>query len=173
MPIYFQDFKRYLSQVISYLQIPNFLAQLAAVVSGILVAFLLSWRLALACLPFAIGFVVPGVGFGKLMMNLAMKAREAYGVAGGIAEQAISSIRTVYSYVGEHQTLDRFSHELQKSTDIGIKQGLAKGLLIGSMGMVFVAWAFVAWVGSILVIEKGETGGHVFVAGISIILGGM
>lgn len=136
-------------------------------------AFLLSWRLALACLPFAIGFVIPGVGFGKLMMNLAMKAREAYGVAGGIAEQAISSIRTVYSYVGEHQTLDRFSHELQKSTDIGIKQGFAKGLLIGSMGMVFVAWAFIAWVGSVLVTKKGESGGHVFVSGISIILGGM
>ncbi|KAL1807300.1 hypothetical protein ACET3Z_030368 [Daucus carota] len=154
-------------------KIPNFLAQITALISGILVAFLLSWRLALACLPFAIGFVIPGVGFGKLMMNLAMKAREAYGVAGGIAEQAISSIRTVYSYVGEHQTLDRFSHELQKSTDIGIKQGFAKGLLIGSMGMVFVAWAFIAWVGSVLVTKKGESGGHVFVSGISIILGGM
>lgn len=102
-----------------------------------------------------------------------MKMKEAYGVAGGIAEQAISSIRTVYSYVGERQTIDRFSHELQQSTDIGVKQGFTKGLLIGSMGMVYVAWAFIAWVGSILVIEKGETGGRVFVAGVCVILGGL
>lgn len=41
------------------------------------------------------------------MMGLVMKMIESYGVAGGIAEQAISSIRTVYSYVGERQTLKK------------------------------------------------------------------
>ena len=39
--------------------------------------------------------------------------------------------------------------------------------------MVFVAWAFIAWVRSVLVAKKGESGGNVFVSGISIILGGM
>lgn len=99
--------------------------------------------------------------------------KDAYGVAGVIAEQAISSIRTVYSYVGERQTLDRFSDTLQKSTYIGVKQGFTKGLLIGSMGMVFATWAFISWVGSILVTQKGETSGRVFIAGVCIILGGM
>ncbi|WOH14825.1 hypothetical protein DCAR_0934348 [Daucus carota subsp. sativus] len=32
------------------------------------------------------------------------------------------------------------------------------------MGMVFVAWAFIAWVGSVLVAKKGESGGNVFVS---------
>ena len=41
------------------------------------------------------------------MMGLIMKMIASYGVVGGIAEQAISSIRTVYSYVGEPQTLER------------------------------------------------------------------
>lgn len=127
----------------------------------------------MASLPFSLGFIIPGVGFGKLLMSQGMKMKDAYGVAGVIAEQAISSIRTVYSYVGERQTLDRFSDTLQKSTYIGVKQGFTKGLLIGSMGMVFATWAFISWVGSILVTQKGETGGRVFIAGVCIILGGM
>lgn len=155
------------------LQIPNCLAQLSSFLGGIGVAFLLSWRLALACLPFALGFIVPGVGFGKVLMKLSLKMKQAYGVAGGMAEQAISSIRTVYSYVGERQTIERFGHELQESTDIGIKQGLTKGLLVGSMGMVFVNWAFTTWVGSVLVTENGESGGRVFIAGVCYILGGL
>ncbi|CAI9785118.1 unnamed protein product [Fraxinus pennsylvanica] len=153
-------------------KIPTFLTQFCAFIFNLLVSFLLSWRLALASLPFAIGFIVPGVVFGKLMMNLGIKSKDAYGLAGSIAEQAISSIRTVYSYVGEHQTLVRFSHALQGSMNLGMKQGLVKGLLIGSMGMVFVTWAFQSWFGSILVIEKGERGGHVFISGLCVILGG-
>lgn len=129
--------------------------------------------MALAALPLSVMFIIPGLGFGKVMQDLGVKINGAYGVAGGIAEQAISSIRTVYSYVGEHQTLKKFSIALEKVTRLGIKQGFTKGLLIGSMGMIYAAWAFQAWVGSKLVIERGEKGGLVFVSGICVILGGL
>lgn len=129
--------------------------------------------MALAALPLSVMFIIPGLGFGKVMQDLGVKINGAYGVAGGIAEQAISSIRTVYSYVGEHQTLKKFSIALEKVTQLGIKQGFTKGLLIGSMGMIYAAWAFQAWVGSKLVIERGEKGGLVFVSGICVILGGL
>ncbi|KAI4340671.1 hypothetical protein MLD38_025481 [Melastoma candidum] len=154
-------------------KIPNFLAQLSAFIFSISIAFLLSWRLAAAALPFTLLFIVPGVGFGKLIMNLGVKKQQTYGVAGGIAEQSISSIRTVHSYVGENQTLRRFSNALEKTTEFGIKIGLAKGVLIGSMGMMFAVWAFQAWIGSIFVTEKGEEGGRVFISGICILLTGL
>lgn len=106
-------------------------------------------------------------------MDVAMKMIESYAVAGGIAEQAISSIRTVYSYVAENQTLSKFSSALKVTMELGIKQGFAKGLLMGSMGMIYVGWAFQAWFGTYLVTEKGEKGGSVFVAGINVIMGGL
>lgn len=108
-----------------------------------------------------------------MLKDLGAKGKDAYEIAGGIAEQAISSIRTVYSYFGEHQTLERFSHALKKSMEFGIKQGLTKGLLLGSMGMIYAAWAFEAWVGSVLVTERGEKGGTVFVTGICTVLSGV
>jgi ATP-binding cassette subfamily B (MDR/TAP) protein 1 len=134
---------------------------------------MLSWRLALAALPLSLMFIIPGVGFGKVLQDLGRKMMDAYGIAGGIVEQAISSIRTVYSYAGEHQTLDRFSSSLQKTMELGIKQGFAKGLLMGSMGIIFAVWAFQAWVGSVLVMERGEKGGVVFVSGVCVVLGGV
>lgn len=155
------------------IQIPNCLVDLSAFIFGLIVAFLLSWRLALASLPCAICFIAPGVGFGKLMMGIGAKSKDAYGVAGGIVEQCVSSIRTVYSYVGESQTLERFSQALLETTKLGIKQGLAKGLMIGSMGTVFATWAFESWAGSVLVVERGESGGRVFIAAVCVVLGGL
>ncbi|KAL7589043.1 hypothetical protein Lser_V15G41113 [Lactuca serriola] len=154
-------------------KIPNCLAHLSALFFSIVVAFTLSWRLAIASLPFALLFVVPVLGVGVLLKKLGMKMQGAYNTGGGVAEQAISSIRTVYSYVGEQQTINKFSNALQTSMELGIKQGFTKGLMIGSMGMIFVAWAFVAWVGSYLVIEKGESGGRVFVTAICVIMAGL
>lgn len=137
------------------------------------VAFLLSWRLALASIPFVIAFIIPVLAFGKVMADLGVRSKDAYGVAGNIAEQAISNVRTVYSYVAEKTTVEKYSQTLQESMNLGIKQGLMKGYMIGSMGMMFATWAFQSWVGGLLVAEKGEKGGRVFIAGTCIILGGL
>ncbi|XP_016447076.2 putative multidrug resistance protein [Nicotiana tabacum] len=154
-------------------KIPNCVAHMSTFIFGLIVAFYLSWRLALVSLPFSLGFVIPGVAFGKLLMRQGMKMKDAYGVAGNVAEQAISSIRTVYSYVGENETVTRFSHALGESLNLGVKQGLTKGLLLGSMGMIYVSWAFQSWAGSVLVANRGESGGRVFISALCVILGGL
>lgn len=155
------------------MQIPNLISNITALVFSLASAFYLSWRLALAALPFSLIYIVPGVVFGKFMMDIAMEMKDSYGVAGGIAEQTISSIRTVLSFVGENRTLRRFSEALEQSTRLGIKMGLMKGMAIGSMGMIFAVWSYQAWIGAILVTEKGESGGHVFICGICVIYGGL
>ncbi|KAM4109664.1 hypothetical protein ACB094_03G136600 [Castanea mollissima] len=139
-------------------KIPNCLAHLTSFILSLTVAFLLSWRLALAAFPLTLFFIAPGIGFGKVLKGLGTKMKDAYGIAGSIAEQVISSIRITYSYVGEHQTQHRFSC-------------LTKGLLIGSMGIIYAVWAFQAWVGSVLVIQRSETGNIVFIAGVCIMVG--
>ncbi|CAB4294861.1 unnamed protein product [Prunus armeniaca] len=147
-------------------KIPNCVAQLSSFFISLGVAFSLSWRLTIATLPFSVLFIVPALGFGRVLKDFRSKSNGEYGVAGGIAEQAISSIQTVYSYVGARQTLDRFSSALQKSMELGLKQGLIKEMLIGSMRMVYANWAFQAWIGSIIIIEIGEQGGLIFACGI-------
>ncbi|KAJ7981612.1 ABC transporter B family protein [Quillaja saponaria] len=154
-------------------KIPDCMAYMSTSLFSHMFAFVLSWRLALAAIPLSIMFIVPALVFGKIMMDLIMKMIESYGVAGEVAEQAISSIRTVYSYVGEHQILNRFNRSLEKTMEFGIKQGFAKGLMLGSFGVIYVCWGFQGWVGTYLITQKGEQGGHVFIAGFNILMGGL
>ncbi|KAK6132920.1 hypothetical protein DH2020_033304 [Rehmannia glutinosa] len=57
--------------------------------------------------------------------------------------------------------------------ELGIKQGFARGLMMGSMGVIYISWGFQAWIGSILVSKKGEKGGDIFVAGFNVLMGGL
>ncbi|XP_051133578.1 putative multidrug resistance protein [Andrographis paniculata] len=154
-------------------KIPDCVAYLSSFFFCLAFAFILSWKLTLAAIPFTLMFIIPGLGFGKMMMDVAIKTIASYAVAGGIAEQAISSIRTVYSYVAENRTLENFSNALQNTMELGIKQGMARGLMMGSMGVIYISWGFQAWIGSLLVSQKGEKGGDVFVAGFNVLMGGL
>ncbi|XP_040379594.1 ABC transporter B family member 15-like [Oryza brachyantha] len=155
-------------------KLPMVLANATLFFGALAVSFVFAWRLALAGLPFTLLlFVVPSLLLGRRMAAAAGEARAAYEAAGGIAEQAVSSIRTVASYTAERRTLERFRGALARSTALGIRQGLIKGAVIGSMGVIYAVWSFLSWIGSLLVIHLHAQGGHVFVASISIILAGM
>ncbi|XP_027358241.1 ABC transporter B family member 15-like isoform X2 [Abrus precatorius] len=154
-------------------KVPNFLMNASMFVGSYIVAFALLWRLAIVGFPFVALLVIPGFMYGRTLMGLASKIREEYNKAGTIAEQAISSIRTVYSFVGESKTIDAFSDALQGSVELGLRQGLAKGLAIGSNGVVFAIWAFMSYYGSRMVMYHGGKGGTVFAVGAAIAIGGL
>ncbi|XWS32817.1 hypothetical protein CRYUN_Cryun22dG0022200 [Craigia yunnanensis] len=154
-------------------KVPNFLMNVAIFVGCYMVAFIMLWRLAIVGFPFAVLLVIPGLMYGRGLIGIARKIREEYNKAGTIAEQAISSIRTVYSFVGESKTIAEFSAALQGSVKLGLRQGLAKGLAIGSNGVVFATWAFMSYYGSRMVMYHGAPGGTVFIVGASITMGGL
>ncbi|KAG2383942.1 hypothetical protein LR48_Vigan393s000100 [Vigna angularis] len=154
-------------------KVPNFLMNASMFVASYIVGFALLWRLTLVGFPFVVLLVIPGFMYGRTLMGLASKMREEYDKAGTVAEQAISSIRTVYSFVGESKTIDAFSDALQGSVKLGLRQGLAKGIAIGSNGVVFAIWAFISYYGSRLVMYHGAKGGTVFAVGAAIALGGL
>ncbi|XP_041006181.1 ABC transporter B family member 15-like [Juglans microcarpa x Juglans regia] len=154
-------------------KVPNFLMNASMFIGSYIAAFLLLWRLAIVGFPFIVLLVIPGLMYGRTLMGLARKIREEYNQAGTIAEQAISSIRTVYAFVGESKTTAAFSAALQGSVKLGLSQGLAKGLAIGSNGVVFAIWSFTSYYGSRLVMYHDAKGGTVFVVGAAIAVGGL
>ncbi|KAK9107923.1 hypothetical protein Syun_023934 [Stephania yunnanensis] len=154
-------------------KLPNFVMNVAMFFGSYAAAFALMWRLAIVAFPFLVILMIPGLMYGRILMGLARKMREEYNKAGSIAEQALSSIRTVYSFVGESKTMTRFSDALQGSVKLGLKQGLAKGVAIGSNGVTFAAWSFISWYGSRLVMYHNAEGGTVFAVGAAIAIGGL
>jgi ATP-binding cassette subfamily B (MDR/TAP) protein 1 len=154
-------------------QIANFITNTTLFVTAQLAALYLSWRLAIVAIPALSMLVVAGFVYAKLLGDVGNKIQAAYEVAGGIVEQAVSSIRTVYSYVGEERTVKAYKISLEPTLKHGIKQGLMKGMAIGTIGVTFAVWALQGWYGSTLIINKGAKGGNVFVAGVCVIYGGL
>ncbi|XVF14181.1 hypothetical protein REPUB_Repub09cG0035000 [Reevesia pubescens] len=153
-------------------KVPNFIARGVTFIGTYIAAFLILWRLTLVVFPFVLLLVIPTLIYGKILLGLARKIRIEYNMASTVAEQAISSIRTVYAFVGENKTTTEFSVALQGSMKLGLKQGLAKGLAIGSNGITFAIWAFVTYYGSRMVMYHGAQGGSVFIVGTCIAYGG-
>ncbi|XP_022133729.1 ABC transporter B family member 15-like, partial [Momordica charantia] len=154
-------------------KIPNFLMNAAMFVGSYIAAVVLFWRLALVGFPFVVILVIPGLLYGKTLMGLSRESMEGYKKAGTVAEQAISSIRTVYAFAGEDKTVTEYSSALERSVKLGLKQGFSKGLAIGSSGVSFVIWSFMSWYGSRMVMYQGAQGGTVFGVGASITVGGL
>ncbi|KAB1211634.1 ABC transporter B family member 15 [Morella rubra] len=154
-------------------KVPNFLMNASMFMGSYIAAFLLLWRQAIVGFPFIVLLVIPGLMYGRTLMGQARKIREEYNQAGTIAEQALSSIRTVYAFVGESKTIAAFSTALERSVKLGLRQGLAKGLAIGSNGIVFAIWSFMAYYGSRMVMYHGAQGGTVFVVGAAVAVGGL
>ncbi|KAI3915329.1 hypothetical protein MKX01_035588 [Papaver californicum] len=154
-------------------KVPNFLMNCTMFVGSYVTAFLLMWRLALVGFPFVVFLIIPGLIYGRILMSLSRKMREEYNKAGSIVEQAISSIRSVYSFVGEEKTINEFSEALNESVKLGLKQGLAKGLALGSNSVTFAIWSFLSWYGSRLVMYHGAQGGTVFAVGAALCSGGL
>ncbi|KAL2505086.1 ABC transporter B family member 15 [Abeliophyllum distichum] len=154
-------------------KVPVFVMNFSTFIGSYIVGFVLLWRLAIVGFPFVVLLVIPGLMYGRALMSIARKIRDEYNKAGTVVEQAISSIRTVYAFVGESKTIDEYSAALQGTVKLGLRQGLAKGLAIGSNGIVFAIWSFMSYYGSRLVMYHGAEGGTVFAVGAAIAIGGL
>ncbi|XP_039141973.1 putative multidrug resistance protein [Dioscorea cayenensis subsp. rotundata] len=154
-------------------KVPNFIMCCTIFVGSYIVAFIIMWRLALVAFPTVLLLIIPGILYGKTLMNLARKIKEESDKTTCVIEQAISSIRTVYSFVGESKTMADFSVTLNSCVKLGLRQGLIKGLAIGSSGISFAIWAFVAWYGSKLIMYSGAHGGNIYAVGIEVTYGGL
>jgi ATP-binding cassette subfamily B (MDR/TAP) protein 1 len=153
-------------------KLPNFVMNVTAFVASYAVAFLLMWRLTLVALPSVLLLIIPGFLYSRVQISLARRIRELYTRPGAIAEQAVSSVRTVYSFVAERSTAARFAAALDESVRLGLKQGLAKGLALGSGGIRIAILAFTVWYGSRLVMYHGYKGGTVYNVALVIVFGG-
>ncbi|XP_052199324.1 putative ABC transporter B family member 8 [Diospyros lotus] len=154
-------------------RVPKFVMHASQFISGIGFSAYFSWRLALVALPTVPLLIIPGLIYGKTLLYLSSKSFKEYNKANAILEQALSSIKTVYSFTAEKTIVDRYSSILDRTTKLGIQKGIVKGVAVGSTGLSFAIWALLAWYGSYLIMHKAESGGQIYASGIAFIMGGV
>ncbi|KAK3024903.1 hypothetical protein RJ639_043218 [Escallonia herrerae] len=154
-------------------KVPIFFMHTSVFISGLAFSTYFSWRLALVAFPTLLLLIIPGLIYGKYLLYLSKKSFSEYSKANAVIEQALASIKTVFAFTAECNIVEKYSAILDRTTDLGIKQGIAKGLAVGSTGLAFAIWALLAWYGSRLVMYKGESGGRIYAAGISFVMSGL
>ena len=157
---------------LKFMQLPNFLMNASAFVASYIVSFIMLWRLTIVGFPFVVLLLIPGLMYGRALISISRKIRKEYNEAGSIAEQAILLVRTVYAFGSETKLIAKFSLALQGSVKLGLRQGLVKGISLGSSGVVFAIWAFMTWHGSRMVMYHGAKGGTIYAVIICIAFGG-
>ncbi|GJJ68166.1 ATP-binding cassette, subfamily B (MDR/TAP), member 1 [Entomortierella parvispora] len=125
------------------------LSSLATFVAGFVVAFTHGWKMSLVLFTAVPLMAVTGALMAKYSTETSSDGQDSYAVAGGYAEQAIGSIRTVVAFDGQKRELKKFEEVLKDAYKSGVKKAFATGLGMGSFMMImFMSYALAFWYGS-------------------------
>ncbi|KAJ6808791.1 ABC transporter B family member 11-like isoform X1 [Iris pallida] len=143
-------------------KVGKFIQLVSTFFAGFVVAFARGWLLTLVMLSVIPPLVFAGAAMSTVIAKLASRGQTAYAEAAVVVEQTIGSIRTVASFTGEKQSVDKYSKSLKSAYDSGVHEGLATGLGLGSvMFIMFCGYSLGIWYGSKLILDKGYTGADV------------
>ncbi|XP_068446529.1 bile salt export pump isoform X2 [Clinocottus analis] len=138
-------------------QVSIFLQRFTTFVCGFCIGFVKGWKLTLVIVAAS---PLIGLAAGLMAMFVAKLTGfelQAYAKAGAIADEVLSSIRTVAAFGGEKKEVQRYDKNLISAQRVGIRKGLIMGFFTGYMWLViFLCYALGFWYGSGLVVDSEE-----------------
>ncbi|XP_040913775.1 bile salt export pump [Toxotes jaculatrix] len=138
-------------------QVSIFIERLSTFVFGFMVGFIGGWKLTLVVIA-----VSPLIGIAAGLMAMAVatltgRELKAYAKAGAVADEVLSSIRTVAAFGGEEKEAERYDRNLVEAQNWGVKKGTIIGVFQGYLWcIIFLCYALAFWYGSKLVIDTKE-----------------
>ena len=122
------------------------------------VAFYYGWDLTLVILSLVPLNAFFGGLAARVQTSFAAKETEAYGKAGALVEEVLSSIRTVVAFGGEKKEVERYDDLLEEAKKKGIQRGMLTGLSGGiSFGLMFVMYGLGFWYGIKRIMDSRES----------------
>ncbi|CAH2282580.1 ATP-binding cassette sub-family B member 5-like isoform X1 [Pelobates cultripes] len=153
-------------------KVGHLLQNVSTFFAGLIIALAKGWQLALVYMAVSPLIAVSAGLFSKMMVSLTSKELSAYAEAGAVAEEVLSSIRTVVAFGGEDKELKRYSNNLGKAQQFGIKKAIASQLSIGLMYLIiYASYGLGFWYGTTLILGgTGYTIGDSLVIFFSVVL---
>uniref|UniRef100_A0A3P9JUV8 ATP-binding cassette, sub-family B (MDR/TAP), member 11a n=1 Tax=Oryzias latipes TaxID=8090 RepID=A0A3P9JUV8_ORYLA len=132
-------------------QVSIFIERISTFIFGFMVGFIGGWKLTLVVVA-----VSPLIGMGAVA-RLTGRELKAYAKAGAVADEVLSSIRTVAAFGGEEKEAERYDRNLVEAQNWGVKKGSIIGVFQGYLWcIIFLCYALAFWYGSKLVIDSKE-----------------
>ncbi|KAG9190531.1 ATP-binding cassette, subfamily B (MDR/TAP), member 1 [Alternaria panax] len=141
--------------------------------SGFIVALSVQWKLALIVMSIIPAiFLITGVCIG-LDAPIEARVTKIYSQAGTLAQDAISSIRTIHAFGAHQKIVDGYESYLRKAHKEGNKKSVIYGVLFSSQTFLVMSGTSLAFWQGFRMFQSGEIGdvGTVFTVVLSVVLG--
>ncbi|KAJ8749013.1 hypothetical protein K2173_013456 [Erythroxylum novogranatense] len=143
-------------------KVGKFIQLVATFIGAFVIAFIKGWLLTLVMLASIPLLVISGGAMSIVIARMASRGQNAYAQAANVVEQTIGSIRTVASFTGEKQAIEKYKKHLITAYKSVVREGFAAGLGLGMVfAVAFATYSFAIWFGARMILEKGYTGGDV------------
>ncbi|KAI3944839.1 hypothetical protein MKW92_002206 [Papaver armeniacum] len=126
------------------------------------IAFGKGWSLALLVLSCAPPLAITSIFVAKYVSKVSYQGQAANAEAAEVVGQTVGAIRTVASFTGEKEAVNKYNKILPKTYTFMTKQAFASGLGFGAaLGVLYSFYGLAMWYGSKLITEKGFHGGNI------------
>ena len=137
------------------------LGQILTLVGGLVVIFIMNWRLALLTLVVAPPIGLLGQYLGRRIRAISREAQDAQGEAVGVLQEAIAEVRTVQAFTREEYESERFRTKLLITLSKVLQRARLSATLFPLIGFLgFAASIVVLWYGGHQVIRGEATTGE-------------
>uniref|UniRef100_A0A8C2H0H5 ATP-binding cassette sub-family B member 5 n=1 Tax=Cyprinus carpio TaxID=7962 RepID=A0A8C2H0H5_CYPCA len=143
------------------------LQSLSTFLAGIIIGFVKGWKLTLVILA-----ISPLLGISAVMTSFTSREQTAYAKAGAVAEEVLSSIRTVFAFGGQKKEILRYHKNLEDAKNIGIRKAITVNIAMGfTFFMIFMSYALAFWYGSTLILAGEYDIGMLLTIFFSVVIG--
>ncbi|XP_044860079.1 ATP-dependent translocase ABCB1-like [Mauremys mutica] len=141
---------------------------------GIVIGFVYGWKLTLVIFSVSPLLVAAAAVGSFFLASFTTKELTAYARAGAVAEEILTSIRTVVAFNGEMKALAKYDVNLENARKVGVKKSITTYTSLGFTEFIsFGAFALAFWYGIKLTVEEKENYdiGHVLIVLFSVLRG--
>ncbi|CAM6112793.1 unnamed protein product [Calypogeia fissa] len=150
----------------------HFFHHMATFIASFIIGFSTEWRVSIVTIAMIPCIVITGGFYAFFVTRYSTKASAAFSEAGSIAQQAISQIRTVHSFVAEEKFVKTYRDALRKTLKLGTDGSMAKGIGMGAiMAVSLFGYAVLLTYGGIVVRKGQANGAAVFSTILNIVIG--
>ncbi|MGA9598188.1 MAG: ABC transporter transmembrane domain-containing protein, partial [Acidimicrobiia bacterium] len=137
------------------------LGQAITLTGGVILLFMLSFRLSLTVLIVVPVAVIAAFVFGRKLRRISTAFQDRLAIANSLAEEAISSVRVVKWFTAEEETARLYDRDIRESYAIAVRRARVRAVFVPSVTFaMFSTLALVLWQGGHQVIAGNLTAGN-------------
>ncbi|CAN9514222.1 unnamed protein product [Ophioblennius macclurei] len=141
-------------------------------ISSFIIGFIKGWKLTLVILAVSPVLAISAAIFSKVLTSFTTKEQSAYAKAGAVAEEVLSSIRTVFAFSGQEKEIKRYHKNLEDAKRMGVKKAISANIAMGfTFMMIYLSYALAFWYGSTLILADEYTIGTVLTVFFVVLIG--